>query len=115
MAITTRGQETSGNFIAWQFRQSVMHFSDGRRIGDPYCCRNVGNSSLSLTKISASEGQNNKKDRWSRQGLGHLLNPSDPEASDPNWTAAVWEMIIWKGCGLKGICTPTRHRANYRE
>src|SRR6266404_6567075 len=36
------------------------------------------------------EGRNNKKDRWSRHGLGHLLNPSDPEASDRNWTAAIW-------------------------
>lgn len=44
---------------------------------------------------------NNEKDRWSRHGLGHLLNPTDPEASDRDWTAAVWEMIIRKGCGLK--------------
>jgi len=42
------------------------------------------------------EGKNNKKDRWSRHGLGHLLNPSDPEASERNWTAAVWEMIVRK-------------------
>lgn len=47
------------------------------------------------------EKVNNKKDRWSRHGLGHLLNPTDPEASDRDWTAAVWEMIIRKGCGLK--------------
>ena len=32
--------------------------------------------------------------------MGHLLNPTDPEASDRNWTAAVWETIIRKGCGL---------------
>jgi hypothetical protein len=44
---------------------------------------------------------NNKKDRWSRHGLGHLLNPTDPEASDRNWTAAVWEMIVRKSCGLR--------------
>jgi hypothetical protein len=47
------------------------------------------------------EGRNNKKDRWSRHGLGHLLNPTDPEASDRNWTAAVWEMIVRKSCCLK--------------
>lgn len=44
---------------------------------------------------------NNNKDRWSRHGLGHLLNPTDPDASDRNWTAAVWEMMIRKACGLK--------------
>src|SRR5215469_1462363 len=47
------------------------------------------------------EGKNNKKDRWSRHGLGHLLNPTDPEASDRNWTAAVWDMIVRKSCGLR--------------
>ena len=47
------------------------------------------------------EGGNNKKDRWSRHGLGHLLNPTDPEASDRNWTAEVWDMIVRKCCGLK--------------
>jgi hypothetical protein len=50
------------------------------------------------------EGRNNDKDRWSRHGLGHLLNPTDPEASDRNWTASVWETIIRKACDLR---TPT--------
>jgi hypothetical protein len=47
------------------------------------------------------EGRNNKKDRWSRHGLGHLLNPTDPEASDRNWTAAVWNSIVRKGLDFK--------------
>ncbi|MGB8474132.1 MAG: hypothetical protein WCE61_08620 [Candidatus Acidiferrum sp.] len=47
------------------------------------------------------EGINNKKDRWSRHGLGHLLNPSDPEESDRNWTAAVWDLIVRRSLGLK--------------
>jgi hypothetical protein len=46
------------------------------------------------------EGTNNKKDRWSRHGLGHLLNPTNPEASDRNWTAAVWDAIVRKSLGL---------------
>ena len=55
------------------------------------------------------EKVNNKKDRWSRHGLGHLLNPTDPEASDRDWTAAVWEMIIQKGCGLKTTAPRSAH------
>lgn len=39
-------------------------------------------------------GINNKKDRWSRHGLGHLFNPSDPEASDRDWTGTVWHTIV---------------------
>src|SRR6266478_5220730 len=54
-------------------------------------------------------GINNKKDRWSRHGLGHLLNPTDPEASDRNWTAAVWESIIRKAFGLKVKELPFAH------
>lgn len=46
------------------------------------------------------EETNNKKDRWSRHGLGHLLNPTDPEASDRNWTCAVWNAILRKAVGL---------------
>jgi hypothetical protein len=51
--------------------------------------------------ILLREQKNNKKDRWSRHGLGHLLNPTDPEASDRNWTAEVWDMIVRKSCGPK--------------
>jgi hypothetical protein len=46
-------------------------------------------------------GINNKKDRWSRHGLGHLLNPTDPDASDRNWTAAVWDTLVRTSYGLK--------------
>jgi hypothetical protein len=47
------------------------------------------------------EGINNNKDRWSRHGLGHLLNPTDPESADRNWTAAIWNVIIRESLGLK--------------
>jgi hypothetical protein len=47
------------------------------------------------------KGVNNTKDRWSRHGLGHLLNPTDSEASDRDWTAAVWDGIIRRTLGLK--------------
>jgi hypothetical protein len=46
------------------------------------------------------EGINNKKDRWSRHGLGHLLNPTNTESSDRNWTATVWDVIVRKSLGL---------------
>jgi hypothetical protein len=43
---------------------------------------------------------NNKDDRWSEHGLGHLLNPTDPEGEDRQWTAQVWLKIIRKALGL---------------
>jgi hypothetical protein len=36
------------------------------------------------------KGINNKSDRWSQHGLGHLLNPIDLESEDRSWTAQVW-------------------------
>jgi hypothetical protein len=50
--------------------------------------------------VLLAEAQNNAQDRWSRHGLGHLLNPTDPEASDRNWTRAVWEQIVRDPLGL---------------
>ncbi len=37
---------------------------------------------------------NNKNNRWSKHGLGHLLNPTDPKSEDPNWIAQVWLGIV---------------------
>jgi hypothetical protein len=37
---------------------------------------------------------NNKKDRWSQHGLGHLINPTDLDSEDRDWIAQVWENIV---------------------
>jgi hypothetical protein len=37
---------------------------------------------------------NNEDDRWSEHGLGHLLNPSDPEGEDREWIAQAWLNIV---------------------
>jgi hypothetical protein len=46
------------------------------------------------------EGTNNNDDRWSEHGLGHLLNPSDPESEDREWIAQAWQNIIRKNLGF---------------
>ena len=45
-------------------------------------------------------GVNNKEDRWSEHGLGHLLNPTDPDSEDRDWIARVWLDIIRRALGL---------------
>lgn len=40
------------------------------------------------------------EDRWSEHGLGHLLNPTDPENEDREWIAQVWLNIIRRALGL---------------
>jgi hypothetical protein len=43
---------------------------------------------------------NNKENQWSEHGLGHLLNPTDPESDDREWIAQVWDTIILKSLDL---------------
>jgi hypothetical protein len=45
-------------------------------------------------------GINNKDDRWSEHGLGHLLNPTDPESGDREWIAQVWLGMIHSSLGM---------------
>ena len=46
------------------------------------------------------EGVNNKEDRYSEHGLGHLLNPADPQSEDRNWIAQAWLSIVRRSLGL---------------
>ena len=46
------------------------------------------------------KGVNNRDDRWSEHGLGHLLNPTDPESEDREWIAQAWLGMICKATGL---------------
>ena len=45
-------------------------------------------------KCDKTVESNNKEDRWSEHGLGHLLNPTDPESEDRNWIAQIWLNMI---------------------
>jgi len=54
--------------------------------------------------ILLRRGENNKSDRWSQHGLGHLLNPTDLESEDRKWTATVWLDMVRRARGL-----PTQH------
>jgi hypothetical protein len=46
------------------------------------------------------KGANNHDDRWSQHGLGHLLNPTDPESEDRAWIAQVWLNMVRRAYGL---------------
>jgi hypothetical protein len=43
---------------------------------------------------------NNEDNQWSEHGLGHLLNPTDPESEDREWIAQIWHRVILKAIGL---------------
>ena len=40
--------------------------------------------------VMLKEDANNKTDRWSLHGLGHLLNPTDTNSEDRDWIGQVW-------------------------
>jgi hypothetical protein len=46
------------------------------------------------------KGVNNPVDRWSEHGLGHLLNPTDPDSDDRQWIAQAWLQMIRKAMDL---------------
>jgi hypothetical protein len=46
------------------------------------------------------EDVNNEEDRWSEHGLGHLLNPTNPESEDRDWIAQAWLNIIRRTLGF---------------
>jgi hypothetical protein len=52
------------------------------------------------------KGVNNGEDRWSEHGLGHLLNPSDPEGDDRSWIAQAWLAIVRRSMGLAAAQLP---------
>ena len=44
---------------------------------------------------------NNDADRWSEHGLGHLLNPCDPESINRDWISQIWLNLVRKSLGLR--------------
>ena len=46
------------------------------------------------------KGVNNKDDRWSEHGLGHLLNPTDPDDEDREWIAQTWLNMLHRAFNL---------------
>ncbi|HEY1655167.1 MAG TPA: DNA polymerase [Candidatus Tumulicola sp.] len=46
------------------------------------------------------EGPDNLEDRYSEHGLGHLLNPTDPQSEDRSWIAQAWLAIVRRSLGL---------------
>lgn len=51
--------------------------------------------------VLLQKGVNNEEDRWSEHGLGHLLNPTDPESEDRGWIAQVWLRMIRNALGKR--------------
>ncbi|MGB3306362.1 MAG: hypothetical protein WBA63_09285 [Thermomicrobiales bacterium] len=39
--------------------------------------------------------------KWSEHGLGHLLNPTDPDSDDRDWMRQVWAGIVRERLGLR--------------
>jgi len=52
------------------------------------------------TPVLLRGGLNNRVDQWSEHGLGHLLNPTDPESEDRNWIGLAWRNIVSKASRL---------------
>ena len=62
------------------------------------------NGEPELLRKGVNNGDN--EDGWSLHGLGHLLNPTDPESSDQAWIAHAWLAIVRRSLGLKAEPLP---------
>jgi hypothetical protein len=55
--------------------------------------------------------------KYSEHGLGHLLNPLNPDAVNTDWIKAAWEVLVCRSLGLRGprltwLNRPAISRAN---
>lgn len=50
--------------------------------------------------LSLQEDVNSDANGWKEHGLGHLLNPADPESDDRSWIEQVWLNLIRQAHGL---------------
>jgi hypothetical protein len=71
------------------------------RCSCPFCGRKnkPGVTVCQNKKCARPVSPNNEEDRWSEHGLGHLLNPIDPENEDRDWIAQAWLAIVRKSLG----------------
>ena len=65
-----------------------------------FCGRKNKPSDVQCAKCHKSIHINNADDRWSEHGLGHLLNPTDPESDDREWIAQIWISNVRKSLRL---------------
>lgn len=72
------------------------------RCSCPFCGRRnkPGVTICQNKKCARPVNPNNEEDRWSEHGLGHLLNPIDPENEDRDWIAQAWLAIVRRSLGL---------------
>jgi hypothetical protein len=65
-----------------------------------FCGRKNKPNDVQCIKCHKSIHINNADDRWSEHGLGHLLNPTDPESDDREWIAQIWLSNVRKSLRL---------------
>lgn len=66
------------------------------RASCPHCGRKNKPDAVRCKNLDCNKPiqPNNEEDRWSEHGLGHLLNPTDPEDEDREWIANAWLNIV---------------------
>jgi len=88
--------------VAVSAKRYALFVKDGR--GEPVLLRAPDtDDEEDRTQAFKTGSANNEDDRWSEHGLGHLVNPTDPDSDDRDWIAQVWLNIVRRALRL-----PTR-------
>lgn len=77
----------------------------------------LGPDSRPILLKEVDEETHDEKRWWSEHGLGHLLNPTDPEGEDRDWIRQAWEFLLSKPIGaaapsLSWLSQPAMSRLN---
>jgi hypothetical protein len=67
------------------------------------------NGEPALLRRGVNNGEKGE-DRWSEHGLGHLMNPTDPESDDRGWIAQAWLGIVRRSLGFPTTPLPFAKR-----
>ncbi|MGA8474035.1 MAG: hypothetical protein WB681_03115 [Candidatus Cybelea sp.] len=67
------------------------------------------NGEPALLRRGVNNGEKGE-DRWSEHGLGHLMNPADPESDDRSWVPQAWLGIVRRSLNLPTTPLPFAKR-----
>jgi hypothetical protein len=63
-------------------------------------CYAISTKRYALYALGAARNPAIPPDGYKEHGLGHLLNPTDPDTDDPAWMRTLWEGIVREALGL---------------
>ncbi len=100
--VTARGRAETAATAAVTETRALYARRPARRQGggSPRARRCLTISAMRYALYTLAEAGEPELVKWSEHGLGHLLNPTDPEGDDRDWIRQAWEGVVRGALGL---------------